>query len=83
MSSKIVAYGQLWEACRDVRLMQTKRFVTHLYAALQRKKFNKLLARWERRWKRSVLFNRNILIKPSSSDTRYTGDYQPSTSSTI
>ena len=60
MSSKIVAYGQLWEACRDVRLMQTKRFVTHLYAALQRKKFNKLLARWERRWKRSVLFNRNM-----------------------
>ena len=60
MSSKIVAYEQLWEACRDVRLMQTKRFVTHLYAALQRKKVNKLLARWERRWKRSVLFNRNM-----------------------
>ncbi len=53
MSSKIVAYEQLWEACRDVRLMQTKRFVTHLYAALQRKKVNKLLARWERRLKRS------------------------------
>ena len=53
MSSKIDAYQQLWEACRDVRLMQTKRFVTYLYAALQRKKINKLLARWEGRWKRS------------------------------
>jgi Mor family transcriptional regulator len=48
------------DALRSVKLMQTKRFVTYLYAALQRKKTNKLLARWERRWKRSVLFNRNM-----------------------
>ncbi len=48
------------DALRRVKLMQTKRFVTYLYGALQRKKTNKLLARWERRWKRSVLFNRNM-----------------------
>ena len=34
------------DALRRVKLMQTKRFVSYLYTALQRMKTNKLLARW-------------------------------------